>query len=401
MKLPKNPYERLFSFQWTIEKWTEEELECLADEPQSSEEVQLSLRVSIFRDYGKGTYFLIPLKKVHVIALFDEYMNDDEDNREALEKVAEMMMMSTLVFASRMVYHFTENPQITEHLKELLNLSTFEERKESILHFCDNYLVKSMCQICEETDMYSKDFYEDQLSYGKDSGLHENYIESTHEMIDKIYYQEIYRNDGCLLEIENTFKEAIFYIKDIDLSRYENAIGKKISMNDMVDSIEGLNDLFKNLTDKEKALGQFKIKNHPLSFILEDKVVKSKYNHVWVFENLILGIINASVSEAIINIIDKNDKKRFEEELRIFQKYSITDDSTLLLVENLIALCNSAKFKIHIPTVAISEAYFGLKEKQTLALSKFLLSSVNKDTVRNHYPDLMTVDVSEQIFFID
>ena len=384
----------MFSLNFEIKKWESHED---PKERDTKEEVLISIRVNIPRDNDQSTYFLLPIKRVFILSFLRHFNNNQ---REDLNSFAEIMLMSDVVFISRLAQFLIEPEVIIEALTEILSLATtFEKQKEAILLFCDTYLVKEICRICKESDMNSNDFFEEQMEYAHKSGLYDAHIKAISSVISLAHSQSTYKDENFLAKtIENTFNEAIIYLKEINLSHYEEAIEKKILVDDMIDSAETLQDMFAGLTDKKKALGQLKIRNHPISFILNDIKVKSKHNKVNIFKYLCVGVINASVSVNIVKKLTKKDKEKFENHLKTLKQYNV-DKEKLFYLESLINLCDSIKYINHIPTIAISNAYGGLSELQTYKLSKFLLSSINRDTVSAHYKNIHYINVYEQILF--
>ncbi|UFH60479.1 hypothetical protein [Sulfurovum mangrovi] len=393
--------EELFAFKWNIDKWTNEELEQLTTKEDTTEEVIISLKVNIPRDKGGVSYYLIPLVRVPVISFLNEFM-DEDGITDDLSDMIELMMMSTMSFLSRTTWYLLEHEGVKEVLSDMLSKQSFEHRHDLIMDFAKNYLVKTMCEICKKVPMFSEEFMYEEMEYAHESGIYENYINSINSIIDKIYLSEALQNNIESLQtvLNNTFEEATLQIENIDLSLYESIINKKVPLQDMLNTIMHIKDLFLKVSDSNKALGQFKTKNHPLSFLYDDRVVDSKYTNKPIFERLLVGLINASVSEGILSIIDKTDKKKYEENLETLKKFKVGIEK-IELAEELIYLCDSIKYRSHIPTIAISNAYFGLSVKQTLSLSKFLLPSINKNTVFKHYPDLFHLQVNNQIVFAD
>lgn len=394
MKLSGNPLEDMFTLKLKITKWEKHELE--KEKRDTKEEVLIFLQVNIPRGNKSSSYFLIPLKRIFILSFFKKFYGNDKNE---LNNFAEEMIMSDMVFMSEIIYILTEDKEIISHMKDMLSIPTFEEKKDKILLFCDNYLVKSMCDICNKTDMHCDDFFKERMEYAHKSGLYEMYIEAVYSIIDLAHAQNLYKDDIFLsTTINNTFDEAVKYLGEIDLSSYEIAIEEEIVINDMVESVKILQNSFMSLTDKEKALGQLKVRNHPLSFMLNDRIIKSKYSKTDIFENLCIGVINAAVSVNIINKLTSKDKIKFENHLMILKQYGYGGEE-LFHVEQLIYLCDSIKYIHHIPTIAISNAYHALSDKETFKLSKFLLPSINKNTVYTHYKNLHYVDVCEQILF--
>ena len=441
MILPDEPIERLFSLKWTIENMKvmkREELKRLksiSDEEQTKkgieriikieellngednlgDEVVLNLQVTILRDNGDQTYYLIPLKSIPIFSLLEEFKDTNhllehfEDNYQPIEEFeskdlllefSENIMMSILTFASRTIYYLTENEEIEEHLKNILNLSTFEGRRDLILEFTDNYLVKSLCEICEEMDFYSEEFQEEELDYAHKSGLYDNYIDSIKAMEENIAFQIIIKNDIEALRelLGQTFKSAKVYLQDINVSEYETIIDTKVSNDEMKETIESIEANFftKGLTPK--VFGQFKTKRHPLSFLFTDSLVKSKYSDKYVLQSLVIGLVNSAISVSIINAINKKNRDKYVDQIETLKLFNV-DDEKMFLAEHLVRLCDSKKYIQYIPILAISSAYNGLSEKKVTSLSKLLLQSVNPDTLQKHYTSLSHIDVWEQIEF--
>ena len=96
--------------------------------------------------------------------------------------------------------------------------------------------------------------------------------------------------------------------------------------------------------------------------------------------------------------IDKEKEKKLVRDLKVLEEYK-TGENKIIFIQEILNLCKSKKYIAHIDTRAISNAYFALSEKQTISLSKFLLQSLNKNTVYKHYPTLFHLDVAEQISF--
>jgi len=381
MDIDKN-IEELFNLRFTIE-----------------EDVLLNLKVNIPRDNNEGvTYYNFPLHSLNII----KYLEEESNNFEEMKEINYAYILSILSFFSREIFWLTEAKEIRDEIDSILSLLTFDERREKIFILVNEKIMTYLFPKIEKEIFDIVKFIDKEIDYAEKCGLDKQYHNYIIALMDNIVFNQAIKTDfQYFLKIfSDTFEIAKKIIKDIDLTKYETILEKKVNLDDMILSIERIENLFFHKFDTEKAFTQFKIKNHHLSFLFEDNLVTSTHTGEPILERLTAGLINIAVSENLINIVNKRDESKFKLHIEILKLYNVEEEK-IFVPEELLLLIKSKKFIKHIPSVVLSNAYGGLGENQVFALSKFLLPSLNLNTAKTQYPKLNFINISTEITYFE
>ena len=332
-----------------------------------------------------------------------QYLEETKRDFEEIQDTYYSYALAVITFFSRETSRFLAYKETKEILNFILSLPTFNERAEAFKSYINDVAINILSSMAEKCiNIYSQDWINEELDYAEEIGIDAIYDKAIIYLIERIYFNQAIKTDfQYFLEIFlDTFEIAKKIIKDIDLTKYETILNKKVNIDDMILSIEHIENLFFHKFDTEKAFTQFKIKNHHLSFLFEDNLVTSSHTGEPILEKLTAGLINIAVSESLINIVNKKDESKFKSHIETLKLFNVEEEK-ISLVEDLLLLIKSKKFIKHIPSVVLSNAYGGLGENQVFALSKFLLPSLNLITAKTHYPKLNFIIISTEITYFE
>lgn len=347
-----------FSFKWTI-----------------TDDLYLNLRLVTHKEHC-DTYFLFPLFNTNIKRFLKEkdisLVPDD-----AIE-----LMIAIVTFYDRSFFDLTEMPFMKAYLQTNDSSKNFIELKD----FTKKVIVKTLQQMTEKMNL-DQEFLETWTEYAKFTSRYNYYKTSFKTLVEGLI------NESSLLEDGNYFQQllyqsieiAISTCETISLENYENILKMKVDRKIATNGLLHINELLNDIGINNKKFAKIKTYTHALDFVANDEIYCSPKTKKEIFKSFTEGLINGYLSLAIINSMNSNDIVRMKNYENVLNEFKENNIDTLEIISKLIKLHSTKPHKQYLPIISLSNAFFGLSEPKVIALSKYILPSVNKKTIKTKF----------------
>ncbi len=352
-----------FSFKWVIK-----------------DDLYLNLRLVNHKKHC-DTYFLFPLFNMHLKKYIDE--------NNCFIDISEIMI-SIVTFYDKSFYDLTTSSFFKEEINRHIENMNFDLLKK----FTKMVIVKTLDDVAKKTIPFNKEFIDSYLNYAKLIKRYDLLKEQSLLLIEDIENElEVLKSPKEFQKLlNNSVNAAIDSCNSLDLTSYERILKFKIDKTEAIEGLLFIKNLLNDIGSNNKKFAKIKSYNHAFDFISSDEIYLYRDTDKEIYPSFAEGLINGYMSLCILNSMNNNDLKRIERYKSVLIEFEDNNKEILSDIEDLIKLYSSKTHKQYLPILAISNSFFGLSEPKIISLANYILTSVNKNTIKTKFEYLNYID---------
>ena len=347
-----------FSFKWTI-----------------TDDLYLNLRLLTHKEHC-DTYVLFPLFNTNIKRFLKEKnINKVPDN--AIES-----MVGVLTFYDKCFYDLTQIP----FMKEFIEKNTSSNNFDDLIDYTKKVVVKTLNTMAEKV-ILDQELNDECIEYSKSINMYTYRKENFKNIADILFSESLILDNGDYFQqlLQQSIETAISVCQTTNLEIYENILKIKVDRQISVDGLLHIDTILNDIGLNQKKFSKIKIYKHAFDFVANDEIYSSENTQKEIFKSFTLGLINGYLSLAIIDCMTSNDIIRIKNYENVLSEFKEDNIDTLIAIPKLIKLYSIQAHKQYLPIIALSNEFFALSEPKIIALSNYILPSVNRKTIKTKF----------------